>query len=140
MFKRFVTLGLIAITGITMTFVAGCESEAQTDALLGSGIGVGIAALTGGDGSDLLVGGAIGGGAGYVLGSEADKKKAQQKTDAQLAAIRVEQNIVSVWITNSNGSQQEVKLSKSGPNFIGPRGEVYSTMPTEEQLRQVYGF
>ncbi len=140
MLKRIVTLGLIAITGITMTFVAGCESEAQTGALLGSGIGVGVAALTGGDSGAMMTGAAIGGGAGLLLGNEADKKATQQKTDAQFAAIRAEQNIVSVWITNSNGSQQEVRLSKSGPNFIGPRGEVYSTMPTEEQLRQVYGF
>jgi len=139
MLKYIMTI--IAAAGlITVGFTSGCENEAQTDALLGTGIGVGVAALTGGDGSDLMVGGAIGGGAGYILGSEADKKKSQQKTDAQLAAIRAEQNVVSVWITNSNGSQQEVKLRKSGPNFIGPRGEVYSTMPTEEQLRQVYGF
>jgi len=139
MLKYIMTI--IAVAGlVAVGFISGCDSEAKTDALIGTGLGVGIAAITGGEGSDLLVGGAIGGGAGYILGSEADKKKAQQKTDAQLAAIRAEQNIVSVWITNSNGSQQEVRLSKSGPNFIGPRGEVYSTMPTEEQLKQVYGF
>ncbi len=139
MLKYIMTI--IAVAGlITVGFTSGCESEAKTDALIGTGLGVGIAALTGGDGSDLMVGGAIGGGAGYILGSEADKKKTHQNTDAQLASMRAEQNTISVWITNSNGSQQEVKLRKSGPNFIGPRGEVYSTMPTEVQLKQVYGF
>ena len=134
-------MAIIAVVGlVTVGFTSGCENEAQTDALLGTGIGVGVAALTGGDGSDLMVGGAIGGGAGYLLGNEADKKKTQQKTDDQLSTIRAEQNIVSVWITNSNGSQQEVRLRKSGPSFIGPRGEVYSTMPSQEQLKQVYGF
>ena len=140
MSKHLVILSLLAIVGVGLGFVAGCETDAQSNALIGSGIGVGVAALTGGDSGDLMTGAAIGGGAGYIVGNESDKKKGQQRTDAQLAAIRAEQNIVSVWITNTNGSKQEVRLRKSGPNFIGPRGEVYSTMPTEEQLRQVYGF
>ncbi len=131
---------VVAVAGLITVLISGCENEAQTNALLGTGLGGGVAALTGGEGSDLMVGGAIGGGAGYLLGSEADKKKAKQQTDNQLAAIRADQNTVSVWITNSNGSQQEVRLRKSGPSFIGPRGEIYQTMPTQDQLKQVYGF
>lgn len=52
----------------------------------------------------------------------------------------VEQTEIIVWITNSNGSQTSVKLKKSGPGYLGPRGEWYSNMPTNEQLRVVYGF
>jgi hypothetical protein len=33
-----------------------------------------------------------------------------------------------------------VRLVKDGPAYIGPRGERYPSRPTEEQLRQVYGF
>ena len=47
---------------------------------------------------------------------------------------------VTVWITNSNGSRTAVKLTRSGCGFIGPRGEWYPTMPTNHQLRVVYGF
>jgi hypothetical protein len=47
---------------------------------------------------------------------------------------------VTVWITNSNGSLTSVSLRKSGPGFVGPRGEYYPNMPTEKQLRIVYGF
>jgi hypothetical protein len=47
---------------------------------------------------------------------------------------------VTVWITNSNGSRTAVKLTKSGPGYLGPRGEWYPDMPTNEQLRVVYGF
>ena len=46
----------------------------------------------------------------------------------------------TVWITNSNGSQIAVKLTRRGGGYIGPRGEIYSAMPTHEQLRMVYGF
>lgn len=127
--------------GVSVLLVlVGCETDAQNTGLLGSGIGVGVAAIAGGEGSDLLTGAAIGGGVGYILGNESDKKKAQARTDQQIADLRSEQNVVSVWVTNSNGSQVEVKLRRSGPNYIGPRGEVYQTMPTEDQLRQVYGF
>lgn len=52
----------------------------------------------------------------------------------------VERTEVTVWITNSNGSQTSVKLKKSGPGYLGPRGEWYRSMPTNEQLRMVYGF
>ncbi len=54
--------------------------------------------------------------------------------------IAVEQTTVTVWITNSNGSQRSVSLQKNGPGFVGPRGEYYTNMPTEKQLRMVYGF
>ena len=137
MSKYIITL--VAMLAIGM-LVSGCENDAQGNALLGAGLGAGIGAIAGGESSDILTGAAIGGGAGYIMGSESDKKKTQQQTDQQLAQIRAEQQIVSVWITNSNGSKIEVKLRKSGPNFIGPKGETYSSMPTEDQLRPVYGF
>ncbi len=138
MLKYIMTI--IAVAGlITVGFTSGCENEAQTDALIGTGLGVGIAAVTGGEGSDLLVGGAIGGGAGYILGNEADKKKAQQ-TPVYAAGTTTQQEIVSVWVTNSNGSKTEVKLRKTSTGYMGPKGEVYSSLPTEDELRPVYGF
>lgn len=54
--------------------------------------------------------------------------------------IVVEPTTVTVWFTNSNGSQTSVSLRRSGPGFVGPRNEWYSNMPTEKQLRIVYGF
>jgi len=86
------------------------------------------------------VGAAIGGGTGYIVGNESDKKKTAQQTQQQINAAHQEQNIETVWITLSNGSQRPIKLTRSGPNYIGPRGEFYSTMPTEEQLKVLYGF
>ncbi len=139
MLKRFVTLVVLAAVAVCVMFSAGCETEAQNSALLGTAIGAGVGALAGGDTEGALIGGAIGGGVGYVAGNESEKKKTEQKTQQQIANIQAQQNIITVWITNSNGSQQPVKLTKDGPGYIGPRGERYPSMPTEEQLKQVYG-
>ncbi len=53
--------------------------------------------------------------------------------------VVVESNTVVVWVTNSNGSRSKVILIKEGPGFVGPHGEHYSSMPTEDQLRVLYG-
>jgi hypothetical protein len=52
----------------------------------------------------------------------------------------VETCTITLWITNSNGSRTSVQLTRQGPWYIGPRGEYYADMPTNEQLRVVYGF
>jgi len=54
--------------------------------------------------------------------------------------VAVESAVVTVWVRNSNGSQSPVELTRSGPGYIGPRGEYYPEMPDNEQLRTVYGF
>ena len=114
---------------------AGCENDAQNTAVLGGAVGAGIGALAGGDTEGALTGAAIGAGAGYIIGNESDKAKASQQTTTSVDA-----NTVTVWITNSNGSQTPVKLVRDGTGYIGPKEERYSTMPTEEQLKQAYGF
>ena len=51
-----------------------------------------------------------------------------------------EPGTMTVWITNSNGSQTSVTLTRRGDCYIGPRNEWYTSMPTNEQLRLAYGF
>ena len=46
---------------------------------------------------------------------------------------------VTIWIANDNGSQTPVELRQQGTGFVGPSNEYYSTMPTQEQLKAVYG-
>ncbi len=55
-------------------------------------------------------------------------------------SIRQEINTVTVKVTNSNGSISQVNLMKQGIGYVGPRGEYYNQLPTEDQLRPVYGF
>ncbi len=134
--RQFVTLGLAVVVVCGIAFTAGCENDAGNTALLGTAIGAGVGALAGGGTEGALIGGAVGGGAGYMIGNESDKKK----TRSEIASVRAEQNVETVWITNSNGSQQAVRLRRDGPGYIGPRGERYPSLPTEAQLKPVYGF
>ncbi len=54
--------------------------------------------------------------------------------------VVVHRPYVTVWLNNSNGSRTSVRLTRSGPGYLGPRGEWYRSMPTGSQLRVVYGF
>ena len=46
---------------------------------------------------------------------------------------------VVVEIHNDNGSITPVRLRKEGEQYIGPKGERYEALPTEEQLKPIYG-
>ncbi len=46
---------------------------------------------------------------------------------------------VVVYITAANGASIPVKLIAAEDGYIGPKGELYSEMPTEQQLRMIYG-
>ncbi|MEN6384762.1 MAG: hypothetical protein ABFD79_06155 [Phycisphaerales bacterium] len=54
-------------------------------------------------------------------------------------AEMIEPQIVTILITNNNGSQTEIKLTPTADGFIGPKGEFYSAMPTQDQLKPLYG-
>jgi len=137
MVKGFVTI-LVTVSGVSvgLAFFAGCESDAQTGAAIGSLAGAGIGQLAGRSTESTLIGAAVGGGAGYMIGSEQDKKKAA----ADRENIRQEMNTVMVNVTNSNGSVIQVPLKKQGVGYVGPRGEYYQTLPTGEELKPIYGF
>jgi len=122
--------------GLGLTLVAGCEGDAQTGAVLGSLAGAGIGQIAGRDTESTLIGAAVGGTAGYMLGNEGDKKKAQ----AERAYLREQTEYVTVNITNSNGSVSQVRLRKQGVGYVGTRGEYYNHLPAEDELRPVYGF
>jgi hypothetical protein len=137
MAKGLMAILLVGVVSVGLAFFSGCESDAQTGAAIGTAAGAGIGQLAGGDTESTLIGAAVGGGAGYMIGNEQDKKKAAAERDQ----IRAELNTVIVNITNSNGSISQVKLRRQGAVYIGPKGETYTTLPTEEQLKQAgYGF
>lgn len=47
----------------------------------------------------------------------------------------------TIMIENSNGSRTPVNLEPMGSNqWKGPKGEIYDGIPTEDQLRDAYGF
>jgi len=136
MVKGLITILITAIVSTGLVFFIGCESDAQTGAVVGSLAGAGIGQLAGGHTESTLIGAAVGGGVGYILGNESDKKKAQ----AEMYCLKDEMNTVAINMTNSNGYVSQVRLRKQGIGYVGTRGEYYNSLPTEDQLRPIYGF
>ncbi len=132
--KSYISIMLVVLVGLVTT---GCGNDANTGALLGAGAGALGGQVLGGDTKSTLIGTAIGAGAGYLLGNQSQQKK---ETQAELGQIRAEMNVVTINVTNSNGSIIQVRLTRDGVGYRGPRNEYYPTLPTQDQLRPVYGF
>ena len=136
MAKNLMTILLVVGVSFGLLFVVGCESDAQVGSAIGALAGAGIGQLAGGDTESSLIGAAVGGAAGYMIGNESERQKAQ----ADRAYMHQEIRTVAVNITNSNGSISQVRLRRQGVGYVGTRGEYYDHLPTEDQLRPVYGF
>ncbi len=136
MTKDLMTILLVVAVSFGSLFATGCESDAQVGSAIGALAGAGIGQLAGGDSEATLIGAAVGGAAGYMLGNEGDRKNAQ----AERAYMRQEMRAVAVNITNSNGSVSQVRLRRQGVGYVGTRGEYYHRLPTEDELRPIYGF
>jgi outer membrane lipoprotein SlyB len=133
---KIITILMIGIVSFGLIFSVGCENEAQTGAVLGALTGAGIGQLAGRNTESTLIGAAVGGTAGYMLGNEGDKHKARDERQR----LHNEVNTVYVKLTNSNGSIVRVPLRKYGVGYLGTRGEYYPTLPSGDQLRPIYGF
>ena len=142
--KQSVSAILIVVMGLGLCYVTGCESDKQNKALIGGAIGAGVGQAVGRDTKGTLIGAGVGAGAGYLIGKDEPKQQTtptpQQQTYTQPTTTGTA-NTVSVWVNNSNGSQTEVKLTRNPDgSYTGPKGERYGTMPTQEQLKDAYGF
>jgi len=134
--KKLTTILIAAILSFGSLFLVGCQSDAQYGSAVGALAGASIGQLAGGDSEATLIGAAVGGAAGYLFGNESDKARQH----AEQAYMREEMRTVAVNITNSNGSISQVRLKKHGVGYVGTRGEYYRQLPTEDQLRPIYGF
>ncbi|MCP4256546.1 MAG: glycine zipper 2TM domain-containing protein [Planctomycetes bacterium] len=134
--KKLATILAAAVICLGSFFVVGCESNAQVGSAIGALVGAGIGQLAGGDTEATLIGAAVGGAAGYMFGNEGDKEQER----AERAHMRAEMRTVAVNITNSNGSISQVRLKRHGVGYVGTRGEYYGHLPTEDELRPIYGF
>lgn len=136
MAKNLMTILIAAAVSFGSLLIAGCESDAQVGSAIGALAGAGIGQLAGGDSEATLIGAAVGGTAGYMIGNESERQKAQ----ADRAYMHQEMRTVAVNITNSNGSVSQVRLRRHGVGYVGTRGEYYHRLPTEDELRPIYGF
>ena len=134
--KKTITSLIVVVLSLGLIFVVGCQSNAQTGGTIGALAGAGIGQMAGRDTEATLIGAAVGGVAGYIFGNEADRAHAR----ADRANIREDMKTVAVNITNSNGSISQVHLKRHGVGYVGTRGEYYNHLPTEDELRPIYGF
>lgn len=132
---------IVLIVSLVLGFCGGCNSNCSgfklspiyRAAITGAIVGGIIGYQSEEPGEGAAVGAAIFG-VGQLL-KEIDKqhKDREDKDEDEC------ENEVVVEIHNSNGSVTPVKLKKEGCIYIGPKGEHYEKLPTEEQLRPVYG-
>jgi len=134
--KKLTTIVAAVVLSFGLLFFVGCQSDAQVGSAIGALAGAGIGQLAGGDTEATLIGAAVGGAAGYMFGNESDKTRERVEMDH----MRREMRTVAVNITNSNGSISQVRLKRHGVGYVGTRGEYYSHLPTEDELRPIYGF
>ena len=127
-------VGVGLLSGVLIA--AGCATKGQTGALLGGAAGAGLGQAFGGDTGSTVAGGALGAGVGYIAGNEMDKADAA----AERRMLSEQANTMTVNVRNSNGSTTPVRLRRVGDRWMGPNGEYYDSIPTQEQLRGLYGF
>ena len=129
--------------GALVLINAGCmTTESDKATAIGAGIGAGLGAVLGNQlggtsGNDRAWGAA----AGALVGGAAGRMWGRQtETQNQVNYLQQQQFMTTVWIQNSNGSKTPVQLRQTeGGQYVGPRGEYYEKMPSQEQLKQIYG-
>lgn len=109
----------------TRSTLGGATAGAVAGGIIGNNV-KGINSTEGAIGG-ALIGGLI----GNTMGRQQD----------QINAIDARTNYMTVSVRNSNGSITPVQLTRvQGETWRGPRGEIYNGVPSENQLRGMYGF
>jgi uncharacterized protein YcfJ len=129
--------------GVGLLMQMGCASpmtQTEQSTVIGSGLGAAMGMILGhnlgGSRNDRELGAAAGAILGGVIGNQYGTTREMQQ---QVNYMQQQQFITTVWVENGNGSKTPVQLRMTeGGQYIGPRGEYYSTMPTQEQLKKVY--
>ena len=151
---------VLILTGIAFIFSTGCNEGMKMKPVYNSAIiGGVIGAIIGHQSDRLGQGVAIGAGVGALgeflhqmdMHPNPPRPRAQQ-TQARIrveppesnAAPRppVRENIRETFVVqihNDNGSVTPVEIRKQGDKYIGPTGEQYDKLPTEEELKPFYG-
>jgi hypothetical protein len=81
-----------------------------------------------------------GGPAGYtVVQLPIASASGHPEPNFQLASAKADGQEMTINVPNANGSYTPVVLRQVNGLYMGPRGEVYSTQPTTEQLKIMYG-
>ena len=148
-------LGTAVVVALAIA-CAGCATQSgqptagrgtATGAALGAALGAGAGLIAGNNVKGIskaegaVAGAVVGGLLGGVMGHQRDAATRQNASvNQRLNSVEQQANTTVINIANSNGSTTPVVLHRSGNQWVGPRGEVYNNLPTEGQLKLVYGF
>lgn len=147
--------GLVSLALGSMVLVSGCASpggyQEPTHALKQGAAGAGLGAIAGAvagnnikginRGEGAIAGAALGALIGAAMGAQQDNMDQQMGAmNARVNAANEAATTTIINVKNSNGSYTPVVIRKLGNQYVGPRGEYYGAMPTEEQLKGPYGF
>lgn len=140
--KRLKYFALIAIFSMVL---AGCETAGQgtaTGALTGGALGAGAGALMGKhSGTGAIVGGVAGAAAGGLVGNQMGAAKQRDRSqDAAINQALEDANTTIVNVPTSTGGTKAVRMTRRGTMWVGPRDEEYTSLPTPEMLERAYGF
>ncbi len=133
------SVAVVLVLSLVLGLCAGCNED-NSDMKLSPIYGSAIAgALIGGiigyqsdeTGEGVAVGAAVLG-VGQLLHELDEANKHEEHED------ECDKEVV-VQIHNDNGSITPVKLKRKDCAYIGPKGERYEELPTEEQLKPIYG-
>jgi hypothetical protein len=139
------TLHWVPFAAALALSTSGCQSpgvsQTGSSTAIGAGIGAGLGAILannfGGSDHQML----LGTGAGALLGGALGHAYGQRgELQQQINYTQQQQLMTTVWVQNSNNSKTPVVLRMTeGGQYIGPRGEYYAGLPTQDQLRKAYG-
>lgn len=146
-------LHIVALGSVLLLAGSGCTTMSDNPTSSGTVSGAAMGALLGGvagnniDGLNTaegaVAGALVGGLLGHQSGAQQQRINNQQaqlnNQQAQINAAQQAANTQTVNITNSNGSVTPVVLHREGNQWRGPRGELYNSLPTPEQLKPYYG-
>lgn len=133
---RRIALSLVLAGSLALAPACANTSNTTKGATIGA-VGGAVAgrALTSGKSSSTKTAGTLGGALlggviGGIIGSNADEK--------ERAAAAVPQHTQRVTVPNSDGTYTTVTLERVGARWKGPRGEMYETLPTADDLARTY--
>jgi hypothetical protein len=107
--------------------------------LRGGALGAAGGALIGAVAGDAGKGAAIGAGIGAVGGGIHKHRQEEASERDSAAAEDAASKTRVINVQNPNGSITPVTLHLVASGWQGPRGEIYPTLPTAEQLKGTYG-
>ncbi|MBN2591129.1 MAG: hypothetical protein JXA96_14780 [Sedimentisphaerales bacterium] len=138
---------ILALIALSLLFNTGCGEGAKLKPIYNSAIlGAIVGGIVGYQSDETGEGVAIGASVfalGEILSQIDDNPSPQKQKDESTAKKTIVREKIKetyiIQIHNDNGSITPVEIIKDGDRFIGPTGEQYDTLPTEEQLKPFYG-